>query len=91
MIKYWMYPPTVLPEGPDIIINAYGMNDSFLWGALEYPEFERAAMKFRGILSAINGFVTTTYEAHPCVQPMVIYLDDYLGTHRQGNLIYDMM
>jgi len=91
LVKYWMYPPTVLPEGPDIIINAYGMNDSFLWGALEYPELERAAMKFQGILGAINGFVTTTYEAHPCVQPMVIYLDDYLGTHRQGNLIYDMM
>jgi len=48
-------------------------------------------MKLQGILTAINGFVTTIYEAHPCTQPMIIYLDDYLGTHRQGNLIYDQM
>lgn len=91
LIKYWMYPPQVLPDGPDIIINGYGMNDSFLWGALDFPEFERVNMKFQGILDAINNFVTTIYEAHPCTHPMIIYLDDYLGTHRQGNLIYDQM
>ena len=91
LIKYWMYPSAVLPDGPDIIINGYGMNDSFLWGALDFPEFERVNIKFQGILNAINSFVTTIYEAHPCIHPMIIYLDDYLGTHRQGNLIYDQM
>jgi len=70
LLKYWMYPDSLLPEGPDIIIHAYSSTD-----ALPFEhENESLADTLRRELRA---FIKSVKYSRPCGNsPLVLYMDD---------------
>jgi hypothetical protein len=87
LVKYWMY-PDAMKGPPDVIIHAYGANDSNL-GNVKRTELERVQGLFIHVLKALNAFTQQVYKAHPCPLPIVFHLDDYVGTHSQGGVLGD--
>lgn len=70
LLKYWMYPKELLPEGPDIIIHAYTARD-----ALPFEQDNES------LIDALHREVQTLVEsvkvARPCGHPpLVINLSD---------------
>ena len=101
VIKYWMY-PTIKDDDdssdasdgkqkmfvPDIIVHAFGSNDSHL-GNIEATERERIKLLHEQGTKRLNHFVQTVQRAHACPTPVLVHLDDYFGGHDQGALIGD--
>ena len=91
LVKYWMYPPEILPHGPDIIINAYGANDSNYAGG---PDDVDELDLHRGVVEqtqrSLNNFINTVHGSHGCPPPLVFHLDEYVGGHAKGGIFQDL-
>ncbi|KAG7370599.1 hypothetical protein IV203_019169 [Nitzschia inconspicua] len=88
IVKYWMYPPQFEGKAPDIIIHAFGSNDSHL-GEIPPTEKERILELHQQDTFRLNQFIQSVFASHPCPSPIVVHLDDYVGGHRQGALLGD--
>jgi hypothetical protein len=88
IIKYWMYPKKLNGAVPDIIIHAFGSNDSHL-GSVPGTEMERIIQLHEQGVSRLNAYIQAVQKSHPCPTPIVIHLDDYFSGHQQGALIGD--
>lgn len=85
LLRNWLYPSELLPEGPDVVINAYSMSDY----TISSPAFNEAeaengdvdgmeeALKAK-ILNEMIAFVQAVEASHPCgkAPPLVIHLYD---------------
>jgi lysophospholipase L1-like esterase len=87
-IKYWMYQSQMEGHVPDVIIHAFGSNDSHL-GEKKASERERISDLHEQATRRLNLFVQTLQRSHPCPPPILVHLDDYFGGHRQGALLGD--
>jgi lysophospholipase L1-like esterase len=87
LIKYWMYPDD-LGGPPDIIIHAYGANDSNSGKVNE--EVDRIQVLFSQVLNRLNWFTATVFQSHACPAPIIFHLDDFVGGHNQGGIIGDV-
>jgi hypothetical protein len=88
IIKYWMYLPLFQGNVPDVIIHAFGSNDSHL-GIVPPTEHARILELHQQATYRLNDFVQSVFYSHPCPSPLVVHLDDYFGGHRQGALLGD--
>ena len=88
LVKYWIYPARLGGKAPDVIIHAFGSNDSFL-GAFTGDEHSRIKKIFDNNVYILNAFVRTVFSAHSCPMPIIIHLDDYFAGHRQGAFLGD--
>ena len=88
IIKYWMYPEQLKGAVPDIIIHAFGSNDSHL-GSVPDTEMERIKELHEQGVSRLNAYIQAVQRSHPCPTPIVIHLDDYFAGHQQGAFIGD--
>ena len=72
LMRNWIYPESLLPHGPDIIINAYGRYDYETYG-----DAGSVHSLSETIQSEMNMFLRAVEVSHPCGEPpMVIHLDD---------------
>jgi len=70
LLKYWMYPKELLPEGPDVIIHAYTARD-----ALPF-EHEHESL-IDALRREVQTLVDSVKVARPCGRPpLVIHLSD---------------
>lgn len=72
LMRNWIYPKSLLPHGPDIIVNAYGRYDYESYGdagtILNLKETIKAEM---------DTFIRAVQVSHPCgTPPLVIHMDD---------------
>ena len=88
IIKYWMYPDSLLPYGPDVIINGYGANDSNTGIRID-NEVDRVHFLYDKAVGSLNLF-NNIVRSSSCDSPVLFFLSDYIGTHRQGGVIGDM-
>lgn len=88
IVKYWMYPTQLEGNAPDIIIHAFGSNDSHL-GEVPPTERERIMQLHQQGTERLNQFIQSVFKSHACPTPIVLHLDDYFGGHRQGALLGD--
>jgi hypothetical protein len=88
IIKYWMYPPQLEGNPPDVIIHAFGSNDSHL-GELPPTEMERIMELHQQGTFRLNQFIQSVFQSHSCPSPIILHLDDYFGGHQQGSLLGD--
>ena len=82
LVKYWLYPPALLPEGPDVIISAYATNQEFTY---PYRADTTNSTKFADTSrQTVQEFLQAVNQARPCDArpPLVIFLDDYLGNQQ---------
>jgi hypothetical protein len=72
LVKNWIYPASLLPDGPDIIVNAYGRFDY-----ATYQEGDPSASLEETIKSELTSFRRAVETSHPCGHaPLVVHLDD---------------
>ena len=78
LLKYHLYPETIQPDGPDIIISAYATNEqaSHITDTTtkEWIDEERRR---------VQDFIKVCRDSFRCKPPLVLFVDDYLG-NRQG-------
>jgi hypothetical protein len=70
LVRNWIYPKSLLPHGPDIIVNAYGRYD--------YETYGEASVNLKEtVQSEMNTFLRAVKASHPCGEtPMVVHMDD---------------
>ena len=82
--KYHLYPETIPPDGPDIIISAYATNEqaSHITDTTrkEWIDEERRR---------VQDFIKVCRDSFRCEAPLVLFVDDSLG-NRQGFLRREM-
>lgn len=88
IVKYWIYPMQLEGKMPDVIVHAFGSNDSHL-GPGARTEEGRLSELFRQGVDSLNLFTQAVLRSHPCPTPMIVHLDDYYGGHKQGALLGD--
>lgn len=85
-----MYPTQLNGRAPDVIIHAFGSNDSHLGsGNVQSDEKTRIRLLFEQGVERLNRFVRTVFASHSCPTPIIIHLDDYFSGHGQGALLGD--
>jgi GDSL-like Lipase/Acylhydrolase len=89
IVKYWIYPVELDGTMPDVIIHAFGSNDSHLGPGTGRSEEDRIHELFRQCVDRLNLFTQTVQRSHPCPTPIIVHLDDYFGGHKQGALLGD--
>ena len=68
LLRNWIYPQSLLPHGPDIIINAYTSKDYSSYGAVSVKDTEKNEME--AFISGVEG-------SNPCGDPpLIVHLDD---------------
>jgi len=88
LIKYWLYPDELLPDGPDVIISSYSTNEQHTYpyriDTTNTTAF--AALKRK----RVNAFISAVHDARPCDDPpFLMFLDDYLG-NQQDRILGEM-
>jgi len=85
LVKYWLYPDDLLPNGPDVIISSHSTN--------EQPHLREDTTKSNKYANRerkrVQEFITTSRSARPCNPPLVVFVDDYLG-NRQNIILAEM-
>ena len=84
LVEYWLYPETLLPHGPDVIIASHSTNEQTRF--YQYDSIKFADRMYR----RVNNFISAVHKARPCRPPLVIFVDDYLGNPRQDLIIGEM-
>lgn len=82
LVKYWLYPPFLLPDGPDVIISAYATNEQFTYpGRIDTTKSTDFADLRREV---VQDFIQAVQNSRPCDArpPLVIFLDDYIGNQQ---------
>ena len=87
LLRNWIYPQSLLPHGPDIIINAYTSKDYSSYGAVSVKDTEKDEME---------AFIDGVEGSNPCGDPpLIVHLDDSadgtaaaVGTDRVLSLQY---
>lgn len=81
LIKYWLYPQELLPNGPDVIISSYSTNEQHTY---PYRIDTTNTTKFAEIKrKRVNDFIETVHNSRPCDEPpFLMFLDDYLGNQQ---------
>ena len=81
LIKYWLYPDFLLPDGPDVIISSYSTNEQHT-----YPyriDTTNTTAFATGKRRRVNDFISAVHNSRPCDEPpFLIFLDDYLGNQQ---------
>lgn len=81
LVKYWLYPDDLFPQGPDVIIASYSTNEQGgPYDSTRFADQKRAR---------VNDFLSAVNDARPCQPPLVVFVDDYLGSLRD-NIIGEM-
>ena len=85
LLRNWLYPPELLPEGPDIVMNAYSLSDYTVSSSKEETEEEFDEARKAKILNEMIAFVQAVEASHPCGKPppLVIHLYDDPGNDQQ--------
>lgn len=83
VIEYDLYPDAFQPEGPDIIINAYGTNDVHV---LSMKEAESKGLSLdEAVFEMQQNFIRQVLLSRRCKNPpMVVLFDDYLGNEQEN-------
>ena len=82
LMRNWIYPKSLLPHGPDILINAYGRYDYETYGNSGTTGNLEETIK-----SEMNMFLRAVQVSHPCgVPPVVIHMDD-VGVELNQNIL----
>ena len=81
LIKYWLYPEFLLPDGPDVIISSYSTNEQHTWPyRIDTTNSTTFADEKR---RRVNNFISAVHNAKPCDKPpFTVFLDDYLGNQQ---------
>jgi hypothetical protein len=81
LIKYWLYPEYLLPDGPDVIISSYSTNEQHTWPyRIDTTNSTTFADEKR---TRVNNFISAVHNARPCDKPpFIVFLDDYLGNQQ---------
>lgn len=91
LVEFWLYPPELKKLGPDVIFNAYSVNDS-LPNQLNTPE-DKVKNVFENVHEHIQNFLRKALLSKSCgTPPLVVNLDDYLGPQQElllGELGYN--
>ena len=69
LMRNWIYPKSLLPHGPDILVNAYGRYDYETYG----NSGADANLK-ETIQSEMNMFLRAVQVSHPCGEPPMMTL-----------------
>lgn len=87
IVKYWLYPQALLPDGPDVILSSYSTNEQVLrvdtTASVSYANEER---------DRVQDFIAASHMASvsACQEPpLVIFVDDYIG-NRQDYILGEM-
>ena len=68
LLRNWMYPSSLLPHGPDVVVNAYKSKDYSRYGAITSVDTIRSEME---------AFVSGVEGSNPCGEPpLIVHLDD---------------
>jgi len=71
MLRYRLFPASMMPEGPDVIINAYAVNDfSYHSTSNNFGKF------FEDFVASVRSLTSCDY-----TRPVVLYLDDFMNTY----------
>lgn len=81
LLRNWRYPPQLIPEGPDIIINAYSLSDySKPPSNDEHNSAENDQNDlYKKVNHEMTSFVDAIESSHPCGHtPLILHLHDLL-------------
>jgi len=68
LLRNWIYPQSLLPNGPDVIVNAYTSKDYSSYGAVSVTGTEQEEM---------GAFIAGVEGSNPCGDPpLIVHLDD---------------
>jgi hypothetical protein len=73
IIRTRLFPPSMMPNGPDIIVNAYAVNDFSYYDSGEFPKMVQDFIESTNTLSSCHGD-----------RPLVVYLDDFVVNYARG-------
>ena len=84
LLKYHLYPETIPPDGPDIIISAYATNEqaSHITDTTTKAWIDEERRR-------VQDFIKVCRDSFRCKAPLVLFVDDYLG-NRQGFVTREM-
>ena len=72
LMRNWIYPKSLLPHGPDIIVNAYGRYDYESYGNVGTIQQLKDTIR-----AEMDTFIRAVEVSHPCgTSPLVIHMDD---------------
>uniref|UniRef100_A0A7S2JWF6 Uncharacterized protein n=1 Tax=Leptocylindrus danicus TaxID=163516 RepID=A0A7S2JWF6_9STRA len=83
VIEYGLYPEAFLPDGPDVIINAYSTNDVHVLSMLE-AESKGLSLE-EAVFRMQQNFIRQVLLSRCKNPPMIVLFDDYLG-NEQNNI-----
>eukprot|EP00977_Amphora_coffeiformis_P008274 scaffold1872_cov262-Amphora_coffeaeformis.AAC.6 len=90
LVKYWLYPQSLLPEGPDVIISAYSTNEQHVNNRRDTTISTQFADSKR---ESVQNFIQAVHDARPCDKsPALLFLDDYIGNQQDrilGETVYN--
>lgn len=76
LLRNWLYPSTILPDGPDVVINAYSMSDYFSTEEVSVLN-DKNNPPNKKIIEEMVSFVEAVESSHPCGHtPLVIHMYD---------------
>jgi hypothetical protein len=74
MLQFRLFPASMLTDGPDIIINAYSVNDFSYYASGSFQKMVEDFIESANSLQRCDGD-----------RPLVIYLDDFVVNYERGN------
>jgi hypothetical protein len=76
ILRFRLFPPSMMPDGPDIIINAYAVNDYSYYDSGVFPKMVQDFTESANTLSSCQGD-----------RPLVVYLDDFVVNFAKGRAL----
>lgn len=74
MLRFRLFPSSMMPDGPDIIINAYSVNDFSYQASGSFRKMVEDFVESANTLQSCNGD-----------RPLVVYLDDLVVNYARGH------
>ena len=87
VIHFNLYPDSFLPEGPDIIVNAFSTNDMHINSMNEASFYNKTLSQ--SVFDICQSFIRKVLNLHCTSPPLLIFVDDYLGNEQER--INDLM
>ena len=80
ILDFKLFPDAFLPDGPDVIINAFSSNDMHI---LTMNDASSMNLTLSDALFEMNqNFIRKALSIRPQNPPLLVYLDDYLGNEQ---------
>jgi hypothetical protein len=76
ILRFRLFPPSMMPGGPDIIVNAYAVNDYSHYDSGVFPKMVQDFIESANTLSSCQGD-----------SPLLVYLDDFVVNFAKGRAL----